>query len=98
MFIVLLKFSKNKDKAAKFMAEHNDWIKRGFSDGVFLLTGSIQPSGGGCILVHNTSLEEIQNRVKEDPFVAEGVVSTEILEIAPGKVSDQMQFLLKASG
>ena len=47
MFIVLLRFSDNKGQAGQFMEGHNEWIKRGFDDGVFLLVGSLQPSMGG---------------------------------------------------
>ena len=82
MFVVLLKFSDNKSKAAEFMEGHNAWLKRGFDDGVFLLAGSLQPSSGGGIMAHNTSLADLQTRVKDDPFVAENVVSAEVLEIA----------------
>ena len=34
------------------MESHNAWIERGFDEGVFLLTGSLQPKLGGGILVH----------------------------------------------
>lgn len=94
MFIVLLKFSSNKGQAGQFMQGHNAWIKRGFDDGVFLLVGSLQPDSGGGIVAHNTSLSELQNRVNDDPFVAENVVSAEILEITPAKADDRLQFLL----
>jgi hypothetical protein len=30
----------------------------------------------------------------QDPFVAEGVVSAEILEIAPGRADERLKFLL----
>ena len=49
MFIVLLKFSRNKARAGQFMDGHKEWIKRGFDDGVFLLAGSLQPNLGGAI-------------------------------------------------
>ena len=94
MFIVLLKFSDNKDQAGPFMEGHNDWIKRGFDDGVFLMVGSLQPNMGGGILAHNTSLQDLQGRVNEDPFVMGNVVSAEILEITPAKVDERLQFLL----
>ncbi len=94
MFIVLLKFSGNKGQAGQFMEGHNEWIKRGFDDGVFLLVGSIQPNAGGGIVAHNTTLSDLQNRVNEDPFVAEDVVSAEILEITPRKADERLQFLL----
>ena len=94
MFIVLLKFSGNKGQAGQFMDGHNEWIKRGFDDGVFLLVGSLQPDLGGGIVAHNTSLADLQSRVNDDPFVAENVVSAEILEITPAKTDERLKFLL----
>ena len=94
MFIVLLRFSGNKSEAGRLMPGHNDWIKRGFEDGVFLLVGTIQPSLGGGILAHGTTRSELEERVKADPFVAESVVTAEIIEIAPARASDRLSFLL----
>ena len=94
MFIVLLKFSSNKAQAGQFMEGHNAWVKRGIDDGVFLLVGSLQPSLGGGIVAHNTSLPHLQHRVNDDPFVAENVVSAEILEITPSKGDERLSFLL----
>ena len=93
MFIVLLGFSDNKARAGKFMEGHNAWIKRGFDDGVFLLSGGIQPASGGVVLAHNTSLSDLQGRVNEDPFVAEDIVIAEILEIKPGQTDERLAFL-----
>ena len=94
MFIVLLKFSSNKGQASQFMDGHKEWIRSGFDDGVFLLVGSLQPNLGGGIVAHNTSLSDLQNRVNDDPFVAENVVSAEILEIAPSRTDQRLEFLL----
>ncbi|MBZ5715712.1 YciI family protein [Nannocystis pusilla] len=94
MFIVLLKFSDNKDRAGQFMAGHNEWIARGLSEGVFLVVGSLRPNAGGAIVAHGILLDELRRRVDTDPFVAENVVSAEILEIAPSKVEDRLRFLL----
>ena len=94
MFIVLLKFSSNKGLASQFMEGHKAWIKKGFDDGVFLLVGSIKPSSGGAVLAHNISPTDIEARVSDDPFVTEGIVSAEIIEIAPAKANKQLEFLL----
>lgn len=75
------------------MAGHNEWIKRGFDDGAFLLVGSLQPAAGGAILAHNTTLSELQQRVNSDPFVAEGIVNAEIHEITPAKSDERLAFL-----
>jgi len=94
MFIVLLKFSENKGQASQFMEGHNEWIKRGFDEGIFLLAGSLQPNSGGGVVAHNISLADLQHRVNDDPFVAENVVSAEILEITPSKTDERLTFLL----
>jgi len=94
MFIVLLRLSENKSKAGDFMEGHNQWIKQGFDDGVFLLVGSLQPNKGGAVVAHNVSLPELQDRVSQDPFVQEGIVSAEILEIEPKKADDRLNFLI----
>jgi uncharacterized protein YciI len=93
MFIVLLRFSGNKGQASQFMEGHKEWIKNGFDDDVFLLAGGLQPNLGGGILAHNTSLSDYRDRVNGDPFVAENVVSAEILEIAPSKTDERLKFL-----
>ena len=94
MHIVLLKFSANKSKAGQFMESHKAWVKRGFDDGVFLLAGSLEPGLGGGILAHNTLLADLQRRVDDDPFVAEGAVNVEIFELDPGKADERLQFLV----
>ena len=59
-----------------------------------LLVGSLQPNLGGGIVAHNTTLSDLQSRVNKDPFVAENVVSAEILEITPSKTDERLKFLL----
>lgn len=94
MFIVLLKFSSNKSQAGQFMEGHKEWIERGIEDEVFALVGSLQPNLGGGIVAHNTSLPDLQRRVNNDPFVAENIVSAEIIEITPAKFDERLKFLL----
>ena len=93
MFIVFLKFGSNKGNASQFMSGHNEWIQRGFDDGVFLLVGSLRPNGGGAILARSSSLSELQDGVNADPFVVENVVNAEIFEVAPTKLDERLGFL-----
>ena len=93
MFIVLLKFSDNKDQAGEHMDGHNRWVKNGFDDNVFILAGSIKPGLGGVIFAHNTSPEEIEGRVNNDPFIINKVVTADILDISPAKTNEDLQFL-----
>ncbi|TLM73907.1 YciI family protein [Microbulbifer harenosus] len=94
MFFVLLRFSQNKEQASHYMDAHNQWIRRGFDDGVFLMVGSLQSGLGGSIIAYGVSREDLENRVNEDPFVVERIVAAEILEIAPKKADARLSFLL----
>lgn len=94
MFIILLEFSDNKEQASQFMEGHQQWLKQGFDDGIFLMAGSLRPNLGGAILAHDISQEELQIRVNGDPFVSEGVVSTKTIEITPSRVDKRLEFLL----
>jgi uncharacterized protein YciI len=94
MFVIVLRFAANRAAAPDHMAAHNAWIDQGFADGVFLMTGSLQPSAGGAVLAHNATDADIRARVAEDPFVREGVVYAEILEIKPGRSEERLRFLL----
>lgn len=98
MFVVLLRFSKNKDQASDFMDGHNQWIRQGVEDRVFLLVGSLQPGLGGAVLAHGESREALENRVNQDPFVVRNVVTAEILEIEPKKADERLGFLLTGEG
>ena len=94
MFAIFLKFAENRPKAPEFMDAHKAWIKQGFDDGVFLMVGSLQPNMGGAVLAHGVSRDEIGTRVNEDPFVVEGIVSAEILEISPARADQRFDFLM----
>ena len=93
MFVVLLKFTGDKSRAGQLMEGHKRWIERGFADGVFTLVGSLQPSAGGAVLAHGVSRSDLEERVNQDPFVIEKVVSAEILEITPSRADGRLQFL-----
>ena len=96
MFVVLLRFSGDKSRAGQFLEGHKEWIRRGFEDGVFLVAGSLQPNLGGGIVAHNTSLPDLRSRLNDDPFVAEAIVSAEILELTPSRTDQRLAFLQEA--
>jgi uncharacterized protein YciI len=94
LFIVLLKFSANRNLAGQYMDSHKSWLQHGFDDGIFLLAGSLQPAAGGVVLAHGCTRAALEERVNADPFVVHGVVSAECMEVAPSRASEQLSFLL----
>ncbi|MFT4198902.1 MAG: YciI family protein [Pseudoxanthomonas sp.] len=95
MFVVLLTFSDRRDRAADFADGHDAWLRRGFDDGVFLLAGALHPAAGGAILAHAVTRQALQQRVQDDPFVANDVVSAQVLEIAARRAEPRLHFLLE---
>ncbi|THK34536.1 hypothetical protein EHS39_29500 [Ensifer sp. MPMI2T] len=97
MFITFLRFAENRTAAPEFMAAHNDWIARGFADGVFLCVGSLQPAAGGVILAHGESRDAHDARIAADPFVAQQVVTAETHEIDPKRTVSALDFVKTAA-
>ncbi|WP_020408700.1 hypothetical protein [Hahella ganghwensis] len=60
---------------------------------MFLVVGSLQPNQGGGIVAHNTTQEELEARINQDPFVVEKVVTAEVLNITPSMLDDRLSFL-----
>ena len=95
MFLVLLRFTDRKAAAPSFMAAHSRWVQQGFDDGVFLLAGGLAAGAGGAIVAQGNSMEAMQRYVDADPFVAEGIVTPEILQITASRADPRLQFLLE---
>ena len=96
MFMIFLRFSANKQQSGDFLEEHKAWIKSGFDDGVFLLAGAIEPGLGGAIAAHNTSRQQLGERLDRHPYIANDVVTAEIVEINPAITDPRLQFLKSA--
>jgi len=94
VFIVLLKMTGSKERAAECMAEHKAWLQKGFDDGVFLASGNLTGQPGGGIVVHGLDEAEVQQRLSQDPFVLHSIVTVQVIEITPSKTDPRLAFLL----
>lgn len=95
MFIVLLKMSTDFLKATDRMAAHKTWLKQGFDEGVFLAAGNLTGQAGGGILAHGINKEQLMQRLTDDPFVANDIVTVDIIEIRPSQADPRLAFLLE---
>lgn len=95
MFVIILRLSARRELADAHFPDHKAWLSQGFEDGVFELAGRLTDDIGGAILARGASRAEIEARIARDPFVLEGVVDAEILELIPSLSSDAMTFLIE---
>lgn len=93
MFVTFLSFAENRAAAPDFMAAHNEWIARGFADGVFHSVGTLQPEAGGAILAHGESRAAHDARIAADPFVVQGIVTAQTHEIDARRTAPALDFL-----
>lgn len=97
MYLAHFTFSSNMDAAAEHIAGHEDWVRKSAEDGYILLVGRTQPEPGGVLLAAGISLEDLQARLAEDPFVAHDVVAVKITEIAPQLTDPRLAFLMEST-
>ena len=93
MFIIFLKFAENQHLVGDHMEGHNDWIRQGVDDAVFLLVGSVSGGQGGAIVAHGVTRADLEKRLDADPFVAERIVVPEIIEIESIVVDHRLAFV-----
>lgn len=93
MFVIFLRFAENRHLAGEHMDGHNDWIRQGIADAVFLLAGSVSGGQGGAIIAHGLARADVERRLEADPFVAKRIVAPEIIEIEPSAVDHRLAFV-----
>lgn len=93
MYIILLRMTPHRDRAAAVSGQHKAWIERGIADGVFLLAGTLEPKLGGVILASGLSRAELDARIALDPFVEVGAVEPEVLSVTPSMLHERLRTL-----
>lgn len=92
LFFVALRFA-DRSLAPEHLPGHRAWIERGLDAGAILLAGGLEPALGGALLVTAGDRATAEALVAEDPFVEHGVVTAEILEIAPARTDPRLDVL-----
>jgi uncharacterized protein YciI len=93
MFIILLTYTKPLDEVDRHLAGHRAWVKQGFEEGVFILSGGQRPRTGGALLALGDDRSDIQARVNHDPFVLAGVATADVIEVVPSTLDDRLDWL-----
>lgn len=78
-YIVILKYIKPLEFVDAEIENHVKWLKRGYEDGAFIASGRQVPRVGGVIIAKSSNLDELQSRLKEDPFQKAGVVEVQVI-------------------
>ena len=79
VYVVVLTYIKSLEDVDAQIPAHVEWLKKGYSDGVFLASGRRIPRNGGIILAKCDSLESLEERLSQDPFQKLNIAKAEII-------------------
>ncbi|TGK01225.1 hypothetical protein EHQ53_09095 [Leptospira langatensis] len=84
-FLIELEYTVPMEKLNEVTPAHREFLQTQYDKGVLLLSGPRVPRDGGMIIGKSSSLEELQEIMKNDPFVKENCAKYIYKEFAPVK-------------
>jgi uncharacterized protein YciI len=90
MFLLLSRYLKSLDEVERWLPEHRAFLDRYYAEGLFIVSGPLEPRTGGVIVTADMSRERVLAILDEDPFLREGVSVYEIVEFRPTKRSPHL--------
>jgi uncharacterized protein YciI len=94
MFIVTLRYKAPLADIEQALPGHRDWLIRNYSEGVFLLSGPLNPHTGGVILAHGLTRDELDARLADDPFNKGKLADYDVVELLPRGADPRLAFLV----
>jgi uncharacterized protein YciI len=88
MFVINLKYIVPSGKVEKIRAEHIKFLDKFYSEGKFLISGRKYDGSGGLIIAISESKEEVEEIIRQDPFIKSQVAEYEIIGFNPTKKLD----------
>lgn len=95
MFVIELEYIADLSDIDARMAEHVAWLKKHYAAGRFLVSGRKIPRDGGIILAVGESREQIEELVKDDPFVAHGLARCRVIEFRASQRAKNIDALIQ---
>ena len=90
MFVIELVYKADLKDIDASMRAHMAFLKQQYAAGKFLVSGRQNPRIGGIILAIASSRDEIEQIVKDDPFVKRGLADFRVIEFRASQRADDM--------
>ena len=90
MFVIELVYKANLKDIDANMRAHMAFVKQQYAAGKFLVSGRKIPRDGGIILAIAESRGEIEEIVREDPFVKRGLAEFRVIEFRASQRADDI--------
>src|SRR5918999_289328 len=91
MFVIELTYTADLASIDAHMAAHVKFLKKYYAAGNFLVSGRQIPRAGGIILAVGKDRQQIEDIIREDPFVMRGLADFRIIEFRASQRADDVQ-------
>jgi uncharacterized protein YciI len=98
MFVIELIYTADLARIDRAMKAHVAFLKTHYGAGRFLVSGRKIPRDGGIILAVGDSREQIEQIVREDPFVSAGLAEFRVIEFRASQRAADMPARLASGG
>lgn len=95
MFVIDLHYTAPLDTIDAHMAEHMKFLRKYYSQNVFVASGRKVPRTGGIILALADSREALDRMLQEDPFFSHGLAEFRVTEFQTSQYHPELKKLLK---
>lgn len=92
--VITLTYVAPVEEVDKLLKAHVAWLEQGFAEGALVLAGRQVPRVGG-ILICRGRKAEVEAYAASDPFVAGGVATASVVEMAASMASEGLAAELK---
>ncbi|KQU82851.1 hypothetical protein ASC78_15785 [Variovorax sp. Root318D1] len=93
MFIVTLTYIRPLEELDVLMDAHMTWLRKHYESGLFLASGRQVPRKGGVIFARSGERDALEAVLARDPFVQNGVATTEVIEFVPSMTAPATEIL-----
>jgi uncharacterized protein YciI len=85
MFVILVTYRKSLEIVDKYLADHAEFLQKGYEKNYFIVSGRKHPRTGGVIISQLKDRNQLENILQDDPFCIHEIADYEIIEFIPGK-------------
>ena len=97
LFVAILTYVRPLEEIDAAGQDHVAWLKRGYEEGAFLVSGRRVPRTGGVIIARGTSLADGEERMRQDPLQSGGLATAEVFAFEGNLMSDAMRAAIAAA-
>ena len=90
MFVIELSYKVPLATIDAHMTAHVKFLKKYYASGHFLVSGRKIPRDGGIIVAVGDSRQDIEDIIKEDPFVSRQLADVRVIEFRASQRADRL--------